>query len=47
MQNLMREAGKKNNLKKNIKPIFEKVNAGDQIKKILVKFLEKLMRATK
>ena len=41
----MREGGKKIK-KKNIEPIFEKVNEGDQIKKTLDKFLEKLMRAT-
>ena len=34
IQNLMRESGKKKHLgKKNIEPIFEKVNEGDQIKK--------------
>ena len=44
----MREGGKKKHLgKKNIPPIFGKVNEGDQIKKTLDKFLEKLMRATK
>ena len=44
----MREGGKKNiQEKKNIPPIFGKVNEGDQIKKTLDKFLEKLMRATK
>ena len=48
MQNLMREGGKKNILKiNNIKPIFGKVNEGDEIKKTLDQFLEKLMRATK
>ena len=46
-QNLMREVGKKKHLKKNIQPIFGKVNEGDQIKKTLDRFLEKLMRATK
>ena len=41
--------GKKKHLgKTNIKPIFGRVNEGDQIKKkTLVTFLEKLMRATK
>ena len=44
----MREGGKKKHLsKKNIEPIFEKVNEGDQIKKKLDIFLEKLMRGTK
>ena len=33
--------------KKNIEPIFGKVNEGDEIKKTLDIFLEKLMRATK
>ena len=43
----MREGDQKKHLrKKNIYPIFEKVNEGDQIKKKLDKFLEKLMRAT-
>ena len=42
----MREGGKKKHLgKKNIEPIFEKVNEGDQIKKTLDTFLEKVMRA--
>ena len=41
--------GRKKNIKekKNIKPIFGKVNEGDEIKKTLDKFPEKLMRATK
>ena len=44
----MREGGKKKHLRKNnIEPIFGKVNEGDQIKKTLDKFLEKLVRATK
>ena len=44
----MRQGGKKKHLrKKNIQPIFGKVNEGDQIKKTLDKFLEKVMRATK
>ena len=44
----MREGGKKNiQGKKNIEPIFRKVIEGDQIKKTLEKFLEKVMRATK
>ena len=38
---------KKTFKKKNIEPIFGKVNKGDEIKKTLGKFLEKLMRATK
>ena len=42
----MREGGKKT-LKKNIGPIFGKVNEGDEIKKTLDIFLGKLMRATK
>ena len=33
--------------KKNIEPIFKKVNEGDEIKKTLDIFLEKLMRTTK
>ena len=33
--------------KKNIPPIFGKVNEGDHIKKTVDTFLEKLMRATK
>ena len=37
----MREAGKKTFRKKNIQPIFGKVNEGDQIKKTLDKFPEK------
>ena len=45
--NLMREGEKKTFKKKNIEPIFGKVNEGDQIKKTLDIFLEKLMRATK
>ena len=32
--------------KKNIEPIFRIVNEGDQIKKKLGKFLEKLMKET-
>ena len=40
-------AEKKHLRKKNIEPIFGKVNEGDQIKKTLDLFLEKLMRATK
>ena len=48
IQNLMREGGKKKHLrKKNVEPIFGKVNEGDEIKKTLDRFLEKLMRATK
>ena len=44
----MREGGKKTFWrKKNIEPILEKDNEGDQIKKTLDIFLEKLMRATK
>ena len=43
----MREGGKKTFKKKNIEPIFGKVNEGDQIKKTLDFFLEKLVRATK
>ena len=43
----MRESGKKTFKKKNIEPIFEKGNEGDEIKKTLDKFLEKLLRATK
>ena len=48
-QHPMRENGKKTHLrqKKNIEPIFGNVNEGDEIKKTLGKFLEKLMRATK
>ena len=43
----MREGGEKKHLeKKNIPPIFRKVNEIDQIKKTLDKFLEKLMRVT-
>ena len=34
IQNLMREGGKKA-IKKNIQPIFGKVNEGDEIKKII------------
>ena len=33
--------------KKNMNPIFGKVNEGDEIKKTLDIFLEKLLRATK
>ena len=40
----MREGGKKHLRKKNIEPIFGKVNESDQIKKTLDIFLEKLMR---
>ena len=44
----MREGDKKKHLrKKNIEPIFGKVNEGEEIKKTLDKFLEKLMRAAK
>ena len=44
----MREGGKKTFKKKqNIESIFGKVNEGDEIKKTLDTFLEKLMRATK
>ena len=44
----MREGGEKKHLrKKNIGSIFEKVNEGDQIRKTLDIFLDKLMRATK
>ena len=43
----MREGKKKTFKKKNIEHIFGKVNEGDQIKKTLVIFLEKLMTATK
>ena len=43
----MREGGKKKIRKKNIPPIFGKINKGEQIKKSLDKFLEKLMKATK
>ena len=46
IQNLMREGGKNTFKKKNIQPIFGKVNMSDKIKKTLDKFLEKLMRAT-
>ena len=46
-QNLIREGGKKKHLRKNIEPIFGKVNEGAQIKETFDKFLEKLMRATK
>ena len=42
-----REGGKKNLRKKNIEPIFVKVNGGAQIKKTFDEFLEKLMRVTK
>ena len=44
---LMREGGEKTFKKKNIGPIFKKVNQGAQIKKTFDNFLEKLMRATK
>ena len=37
-KNLMREGGKKIK-KKNIEPIFEKTNEGDELKKTLDKFL--------
>ena len=47
IQNLMREGGKITFKKKNIEPIFRKINEGDEIKKTLAKFLKKLMRATK
>ena len=43
----MREGGKKTFEKKNIEPIFGKVNEGDEIKKTSDKCPEKLMRATK
>ena len=43
----MKEGEKKTFQKKNIEPIFEKVNEGDEIKKTLDIFLKKLMRATK
>ena len=44
----MRKGGEKKHFeKKNIEPIFGKVNEGDEIKKTLDKFLEKLIRATK
>ena len=44
----MREGGEKEHLRrKNIEPIFGKVNEGDQIKKTLDTFLGKLVRATK
>ena len=44
----MREGVKKKHLrKKDIEPISWKVNEGDEIKKTLDKFLEKLMRTTK
>ena len=44
----MREGGKIKHLrKKPIELIFGKVNEGDQIKKTVDKFVEKLMRATK
>ena len=43
----MREGGKKTFKKKNIQPIFGKVNEGDEIKKTLDNFLQKLIRATK
>ena len=46
-KSIMREGGKKTFKKKNNKPIFEKVNEGDQIKKTLDKFLEKVIRVTK
>ena len=48
IQSLMRGDGKKKHLrKKNIETIFGKVNEGDEIEKTSVKFLEKLIRATK
>ena len=43
----MREGGKNHLKKKNIQPIFGKVNEGVQINKTLDKFLEKVIRATK
>ena len=44
----MREGDKNKHLrKKNIQPIFGKVNEGNQKKKTLDKFLKKLMRAIK
>ena len=43
----MRDGGKKYLGKKHIPPFFGKVNEGNQIKKTLDKFLEKLLRATK
>ena len=44
----MREGDEKKHLgKKNIPSIFEKVNEGEQIKKTLDKFLEKIMSATR
>ena len=43
----MREGGKKHLGKKKIEPIFGKVDEGDEIKKTLEIFLEKLMRAPK
>ena len=44
----MREGGEKKQLgKKNIEPIFGKVNKGAQIKKTFDKFLEKLVRVMK
>ena len=44
IQNLIRE-GK--SFKKNIVPIFEIVDEGDEMKKTMDKFLEKLIRTTK
>ena len=43
----MRKGGKKHLGKKNIEPIFGKVNEGAQMKKTFDKFLKKLMKATK
>ena len=43
----MREGGEKTFKKKNIEHIFGKVIEGDQIKKTLDIFLEKLLRAMK
>ena len=48
IQNQKREGGKKAFERKNIEPIFGKVNKCDEIKKkTLEKFIETLMRATK
>ena len=48
IQNPTRKCGEKKYLrKKNIEPIFGKVNEVDEINKTLDKFLEKLMRAMK
>ena len=43
----MKEGEKRYLGKKNIEPIFGKVNEGEQIKIAFVNFLEKLLRATK